>query len=431
MKSFVWKLVIAFVFSYVFLMGALVFAYSQISRNFILNKAMESVENVHGGLATRLNAQVLFDYQKIGVMIAEFNALSLDPVEELKSRHHQIMVGTQSYIGFGEMTETGLEINDVTYLFLENFDEDDYAQNVAIYTFDGAFVNQTDSTLYIFFKFGDVVAYFDANTYLENIFDINSSLDPHLIIMSRDNRIFYQSEIADADYYLYNYFYHQGYDATYIQTIVERVNAQESFIINANILSASSFIAFAPLSETFSTRNLYFVSIFNQDDVVSGFSLLNLILLSVFFVVFILFSISLLMLFKILQNKNNDIENARLVHYYAKPYIIRINAKGIIKSYNKSFRNLLGDYDIYDKVGDFQLKDKYEDDTLEDIIRKQKAFTAIFQLGMQSVYIRFITIRAGRGYLLIGDDVTGIEGMFEEYKGLAMYDAITKLPNIN
>ena len=107
----------------------------------------------------------------------------------------------------------------------------------------------------------------------------------------------------------------------------------------------------------------------------------------------------------------HDIENARMTHYYAKPYLVKINRHGLIKSYNQSFKKLLGDYDIYDEVKDFEIKKEFDLEAVEDIIHRQRAFTAIFELGLQRlVYIRFVPIKTSGGYLLVGDDVTNIEG---------------------
>ena len=431
MKPFVYKLILSFVFTYALLMGTLVFAYNQISANFVRDQAMDSLERIHLGVTTRLNSQLAFDHARFSQYIYEFEQAGLDPVEELNALLDDLFVGTVRFGGFARLDDAGLVQDGTTYAYTTFLNRQDFEQTISVYVFSAAFNGHPDLTAYVVFRADDYIAFVEADAYLETIFEIDEQMAPHYFILSSDNYVFFQNH-PDADQrFFYDYLRDEGQSEVFIDGIKDIMLSRSGGVVESKLFGAMSYLVFKPMSDGFSARELYLVGMYEEEIVIASFAYLNTILIAIFFVVFVIFAVSLLILYKVIEAKNNDIENARLTLYYAKPFILKISGRGVIRSYNKSFKRLLGDFRNYRTVSDFQIKEKLSDQTIQEVIRRQKAFTAIFQLAAESVYIHFIPIRSSRGYLLIGDDVTSVEGRFDEYKGLAMHNVNTNLPNYN
>ncbi|MFA5560651.1 MAG: GGDEF domain-containing phosphodiesterase [Acholeplasmataceae bacterium] len=443
MRGFLWRLTITFILAYMLLVGALLFAYTTISERFIANKAQESLELIHLSTAERLNISLEEAYDKFREYILTFDEQGLDPISELKAIKHKIKIGEQNYVDFGLYDEEN-EVFDFDeskiYDFYDSSEIVHYNQNINVYLFDNElnkfrFAQDNDNyqeNLYVFFKYNEVVGYFDANTYFSETLKEMQALNSKHFLITQDKHIFYQPALEiNATSSRFLEYLRVNNSNRVVNRVNELIDDNQIAVVDLSLFGVSTWMAISPLNEGFSTRGLVVVSFFPQNDALVYFSELNLMLLAVFVVIFVLFAFGLLLLFRIIQQKNNDIENARLTHYYAKPYIIRINSRGIIKSYNKSFKNFLGDYDVYEKVSDFTIRYTSDENVLEDIIRKQKGFTATFVLGVRSVYVRFIPVRSGGGYLLLGDDVTEIEGNYDFYHKIAMTSESTELPNDN
>ncbi|MCR3905595.1 MAG: bifunctional diguanylate cyclase/phosphodiesterase [Tenericutes bacterium] len=430
MKRYTWKLAIAFILSYVLLMVVVVFSYTRISENFILNQAKQNLIDQNQIIANRMNAQFDFDYQQFSDLIAYYESLSLDPIDELNANIATIKINDQNFESFGTINNRTLTFPSETFTYQSNFESEDFNQDISIYSLAEAF-EDTDQTVYIFFMVDEYVAYFDAETYLDSILELSEMKD-HYLILSADNVIAYRSFQNGVTNYFYDYLRAEGVSESSISVIKDKLMNGDSGASQHDFLGVQSFIVYNPLSPDLSTKNYYLIQTFEEDVVMTSLAYLTNILWALFFVIFILFAGALVLLFKILEQKVNDIENARLAHYYAKPYIVRVSNKGKIKSYNHSFKKLLGDYDIYDFVTDFDIRQDVDLDLIEDVVKRQRAFTAIFELGFHKiVYVRFIPLKTTGGYILIGDDITSIEGKFDEYRHMALFNKVTHLPNYN
>lgn len=429
-KRYTWKLAIAFVISYLLLMLVVVFAYINISQNFIERQASKNLLDTGEVLAERISAQIDFDYNKLEDTIETYIAQSLDPVATLNANINDLNIHGSTYTGFGTLDERVLTINGIEYTYIDAYDFEDFNEIVSIYSFQSAF--QTgEQTNYIFFKVDDVIAYFEAAPYIEALME-SSQTSTNFLVMTADNTISYKSFSNGTLSFFYDYLRNESVSESVIDDIKSKVMEGSTHVLQSKFLSESSFITLNPLDSQFSSKQFYLIVTYNENDIILSMSYLTNILWALFFVIFVLFALALVIIYKILVTKINDIENARITHYYAKPYIIWITGKGKIKSYNQSFKKLLGDYDIYDKIQDFKIKTEFDMENIEDVIHRQRAFTAIFELGLlRLVYIRFIPMRSGGGYLLVGDDNSNIEGRFDEYKSLALFNKVTHLPNYN
>ncbi|MDR4968988.1 MAG: hypothetical protein RG740_05170, partial [Acholeplasmataceae bacterium] len=168
MKRYTWKLAIAFILSYVLLMVVVVFSYTRISENFILNQAKQNLIDQNQIITNRINAQFDFDYQQFNELILYYENLSLNPIDELNANIEMISVNGQNFEGFGTLDQRTLSLLEETFTYLSAFDNEDFEQNIAIYSFAEAF-GDANQTVYIFFMVDEYVAYFDAQIYLDSI----------------------------------------------------------------------------------------------------------------------------------------------------------------------------------------------------------------------------------------------------------------------
>lgn len=424
------KLAIAFIVSYALLVVVVVFSYTAISSNFIITQAKENLVQRGNVVSERINTQLSFDYSKTSDLIDQAIATQAEPILYLHGNASSYSILDDTYQGFGTLSDRTVTFGLDTYTYDDSFAIVDFNQPVAIYSFNEAF-NVGTTEKYVFFLVGDVIAYYKAEPYFDSLMSEIDGYTQYALITS-DNRISFSSFDSSSTRYFFDILRRDDVSPTIINDIANDLTSVKSTVYQMPFNNVKSFYTFNPLDEVHSSEQLYIVQTYNESDVIESMSYLTNILWALFFVIFILFAVALIVLFKILETKMHDIENARVTHYYAKPYLVKVNRLGKIKSYNQSFKKLLGDYDIYDEVKDFEIKKEFDLENIEDIIHRQRAFTAIFELGLQRlVYIRFVPIKTGGGYLLVGDDITNIEGRFDEYRNMALYNKVTHLPNLN
>jgi hypothetical protein len=92
MKSYTWKLAIAFALSYALLVMVVVFAYTHISSSFILRQAKDNMAQKGGVMAERINTQLSFDYVKIADLIESARLTEPDPISYLHNQASSITI---------------------------------------------------------------------------------------------------------------------------------------------------------------------------------------------------------------------------------------------------------------------------------------------------------------------------------------------------
>jgi EAL domain-containing protein (putative c-di-GMP-specific phosphodiesterase class I)/GGDEF domain-containing protein len=413
-------------------MVVVVFAYTQISENFMMNQAenylIQSGETVTKSFEMQLN----YDYDKFEEKIENYLALSVDPIESLKNESIPLEVLDQPYIHFGEIDvdQRSVIVDETTYSFVDSYQVFDFDQKIAFYSFDRAFGTSSLSTMYGVFKVDTYLAFFELDPYI-NTFMTAEQIDNEFVFMGDENTIYLTSHFGNTQSLFYNYLRDSGYSEDYINTIKEVVVNHESDIFSLNFLGTESLLSFVPIELSLTSRVFYLVQIYDESLVIDSLSYLSQTLWALFAVIFILFSVTLIVLYKILEQKIHDIENARLSLYYTKPFIMKVRKNGRIKSYNKALKNLLGKTDRFKYLKDFDIKDIPEETHVEEMLQRQKSFTIVLEIADDVKYIHFVTTRSSGGFILVGDDITHIEGRFDEYQKLALYNPVTNLPNQN
>ncbi|BCR36250.1 putative bifunctional diguanylate cyclase/phosphodiesterase [Mariniplasma anaerobium] len=431
MKRYTWKLGIAFVISYIILMVVVVFAYTQISQNFIMNQAEDQLTESGEVVSKQIELQLTYDYANFENLVTGFIEDSLDPLVELDNRSDTITIlgGTYSHFGSIDIDNRQVTINDQTYDFTDNFTTYNFNQQIGFYNFKRAFGTE-DMTMYGVFKVDEYVAMFELEPYMAT-FLTAEKIENEYVFMGEENTIYVSSTLNPDEILFYNYLREAGYSEDHIDTIKEVVVNHESGIFSLNFLDQNSILSFVPVFSDLTPATYYLVQIYEETTVINSLTYLSTTLWALFAVIFVLFSITIIVIYKILEEKIHDIENARLSLYYAKPYIIKVKKSGKIRSYNRAFNQLLGDTDTYSNIADFVIKESFEETSVVERLHRQKAFTMILEIMDKAVYIRFIVTRSTGGYILVGDDITHIEGKFDEFEKLALFNPVTNLPNQN
>lgn len=427
MKKFTWKLAITVVVAYLLLTSIVLFSYTMISNGFILNQAEQELSTMGEEIAHSFSLQVSYDYNRFADQIESLD----DPLTEFVPANFSLL--DQNMLGIGQIVDRDhVSIGTEVYAYSTNFYEYDFQQSVAVYRFSDAFLTWTDETDLMVFNVDGIIGYFEASSYMQSFF-VGNNLVENYYLIGADSRLYFDSSNAYTYDKFTTFFRSAGYSEDYIYTITNLLNNQLSGVIQSELFNEPQLITFTPITISLSqmTKPLYFATMYARADVIATISTLNSILWAVFAVIFVIFSVTIVIIYRVLDSRIEDIQNARLALYFSKPYIIKISKKGKIKGYNRTFRNFLGDFDIYDDVRDFKVKNVINKESILEMAKRQIAMTFLFEIDNNETYIHFIPTRIAGGILLIGSDVTHIEGRFDEYKKLALVNKTTNLPNLN
>ncbi len=426
MRRNTWKYALVLISSYVLLMVVIFFAYVGISNNFILSQAKKELVVSTEDIANLFALQIDHDYMRFEQEVED----SIDPLKDINPSSFYVLHST--LLGLGTIDGRDLVIDDQSYTFSSLYFTSDFNQQVAIYSFNDAFqVSQFSDKPYMVFKVGNVVGFFDASTYIDHFFENNELVDLYFVIAT-DNRIFYTNDEVNEYSYFNDYFREAGNSQNTINDFSATIYSRQSGILQSNAFSGDDYLTYAPIHIRQSMESpIYFTLSFKSENVRQSSSYLTGALWALFLVVFVIYSLSTLLIYRILSTRIEDIQNARMKLYYSKPMIMKIKKDGFITSYNKSFKAFLGNQDIYDNISDFRIKEKIVHENLIEHIERQKPFTVLFTKANETIYIRFIPTRTHGGFLLIGDDVSETEGRYDEFKTLALVNPVTNLPNKN
>ncbi len=427
MKKFTWKLAITVIVAYLLLTSVVLLSYTLISNGFILGQAEQELTTMGEGISASFSRQVIYDYNRY---VDELETLD-DPLTEFVPANFSLL--DQNILGIGQIVDRDhVHIGTEVYAYDASFYLNDFEQNVAIYRFSDAFSTWTENTSLMVFNYNGFIAYFEASSYLQSFFVGNGLVENYYVIGS-DSRLYYDSSNAYSYPRFTTFFREAGYSEDYIYDMTSMLTNLESGVIQSKLFDDSQLISFTPITISLNqmTKPLYFATMYNRADVVTTISTLSNILWAVFAVIFIIFSVTIVIIYRVLAARIEDIDNARLALYFSKPYIIKINKRGRIKGYNRTFRNFLGDFDIYDDVRDFKVKGVLNKESILEMAKRQIAMTFLFEIENDEKYILFIPTRTTGGILLIGSDTTHIEGRFDQYRKLALMNSVTNLPNQN
>jgi len=436
LKKNIWRIAITLILAYLVLMAAIFFAYVNIANNYILKQAETELVTTGEDIATVFSLQLDYDFNRFETLINHTS----DPITDIDLASFEIL--DQQLLGISKVesrqavvegktvTLYDVKIDEQTYTYTDDIVKD-FDKEFAIYDFNDAFNITSYPDKYIVFRVDDYIGYFNAKAYIDHFFEANDMIYSHYLI-SADNRIYYSSITDESHEYFNDYFRDANYNQTYINDFSNEIYYHNSGILETKAFTGDDYLVYVDIdvNQTIGST-IYFAMVYESSSIRLSIGYLTGVLWALFLVVIVLYSLSTVMIYKIISKRIEDIQGSRLKLYYSKPYIVKIKKNGTIVSYNRAFKQFLEHKDIYDNVTDFRFKNKYIQDHINEQLDRQKAFTTLFQTEEGLRYIRFITTRTSGGYLLIGDDVSETEGKFDTFKTLALINSVTNLPNKN
>ena len=409
--------------SYLILSGVLFISFYMISNNFLNNKVKENIELVSESVKTHVDLNLQDDRDRFIKFYNEYKD-ETDPVKQMTINKDNVTLQGINFSGFGYIKDEGFLINNTDYNFKNIYSLSTYYNmDVSIYSFSDVLEGNVDEQNYLVFQYENVIAYLDAPLYFESVFVLNNPLEYNYFIIHKDGYIF----LAEDNNYSSLRFGEYVSNESDRDNFFSKINEKKSDLLSMKLFGFKSYVSLQNLSFGSNFEDIYIIQVFQNDNIVLNMSQLVQSLLFTYIVTSIMFIGLLLLGFKFSELKFADIEDARIAHYYNKPYILYVNKKGRILSYNQSVKNDITDCKQLKSVYDFVTLDNI--DILEHI-KTQKNVNVVMQSEGKEKYVRFIPIKYLFKYALVGDDITSIEKKFSNYKTIAYYNQVTKLPNV-
>ncbi|MFP4177937.1 MAG: putative bifunctional diguanylate cyclase/phosphodiesterase [Acholeplasmataceae bacterium] len=428
MKRYALKLIAIFAFSYIAFSVIIVLFYTNIASRYVFERAGDNIEDVNEAMAERINQSLLLDIDRLETLIGDIDDEEDDVSAAISAEYLARGIGVSHVATLEE--GAGLEFAETFYDFDERFDPKNAEHRVSFYSRSEALGTDFEETELLVIRSGDLLVMLDAYAYFESLMELPDIERVSYFIIVKDHQIMLQENQETTDDKFFDLLRTSNVNEVHIENMIEALYDRETYTTNTSFGDQDVFMSFAPLLAAFSDRDLYLVQAFETDSALSVFDDIDNLLWAVFALTLIVLLASLYLVYVLVSSKQNDIELPRLIHYYQKPYLIRIDRKGTIKWVNRTFKEHIPSYKSYKSILDFDVQHVEKQDLIEHI-RRQHSLTTVFNFYEQDHYIHFITLKSFGGFTLIGDDVSEIEGKYDTLRQLALIDPITELPNKN
>ncbi len=333
----------------------------------------------------------------------------------------------------------GLYYQDVNSSYTDLDNEDDFL----IFNFgdssdikvEGGLTSEFEDKSYIVLKINEIIVYFDAEAYFNQVINKNGLIDTkNILITYPDGKITYQNNNTKHGL-LYQMLLNE-YTETGIVDDVKKVLSNPDEVITKCI----SGIRYKGetcylLANTLSTKSFHtklcLVEIINYDRSTSPIkqALVPLIAADVLIVCIVL----ALIIFYYLHfsRKSNDIDFMVYQRYNEPIFKIKVSRQGNILKMDKNIKKLLVNYKDYTKITDFTFKEVYPDYNIAMMTQKPLTIKlAPSQVnGGNTVYLRCLVLRFFGDYVVTAINATQDEQDNNHYLNLALYNSETKLPN--
>ena len=395
--------------------------YSQTSDAFKEDQAVQKASIINQQVALSIDYKLHDDYQAFISFVQSYSDF-----ESLVENKDLLVFSGVTLSGIGRIIDDDLVIGDDIYSFQESFISSRYhLKDIATYRLSDALNNYNDNQELCFFKYDNIIGFLSADDYLKHSFSVASNPKNKYLISNTAGYVGYREDTETIGVELYNLVLLDTAEQIKAN-LRSRFLAKERGVVKVNAFGLQSFLAFYPLTQA----DMVILHVFDSSELFSGTPFFSepifygLVILLGCFVVFMVF------MFMYLNKRNNDIEISKHRYYYNKPFIFRINKKGLIKKANLTCGDEIPNLGKYKSVFDFELTDKFED--LISEIKKQTPFTVTFNNKENELqYIRFIPIKTSGGHFLLGENITTQLNDLEYHRNMALYNSTTKLPNRN
>ena len=395
--------------------------YSQTTNKLREKHATETITDINQQVSLAIDLRLKNDYDRFVRFVEENETL-----DALNTNKDRLVLSDVNVTGFVEINNNEFITPDMTFYFKEGFKQAAYhQQNIMVYRLSDALDGVEDSTEYCFFKHGDIVGYFSATLYFEPLFLLGKDPDNFYLLVTPSGYIGYRKdETVVGSRLLIDVLPHES--APVKSLLANQLAAKRSGHIRVKLLEKPSYLAYRSLENA----EIMVLQSFPQASLYATVAFVSVPVFYMLGVMIICFLIFIVFVYFYLNKKNNDIEFSKRRYYYNKPYMLKISKKGAIKSFNQTCYENFKDVKQFQTVYDFAPV-KESIDVMDDI-KKQAPFTVAFESKQNSLeYLRFMPIKTGGGYYLLGENITLQQKDLEYHRNMALYNPATQLPNKN
>ncbi|MFA6377330.1 MAG: GGDEF domain-containing phosphodiesterase [Acholeplasmataceae bacterium] len=413
MKKFAIKTGFLFGFIYLILIILTGGFYYYYSNDFSNSRALSYASKTHDLYDDQFNQTVNTDY-----LVFKEYVESYANVDELNLNLSQISSSYLTYVAIYEINSAGITIDHVFYEFSNPiYFEATYLSSLSFYKMSEVLKGVDDDMLYGVFHANGYIGIFEGNPYIH---DIESSSN---VVVMRKNGLFLATKKETTSNRLHSYI---SENTTSMFATYFSVGQSGTLLVTVN--KVPQVMSFTPLELT---NELYYVTFYNLDSAALKFQALDLFIVVGLVFILGLYVLTNILIFYMTAMRFTDIENARLKVYYNKRLMIKINYKGRVTGFNRYFKTAVPDYRLYKHVDNFIVDNPNEQLHLFERIQKLNDISLIFNQEKTVAIFRFVVVKMGLKYALIGINSVDESKDNQTYERLALTSEVTKLPNYN
>ncbi|HKM29193.1 MAG TPA: EAL domain-containing protein, partial [Bacilli bacterium] len=409
-------------FFFIFMLGvifiATYFFYRYTSTEFLEKRAANNLTMITETVSETLSYKIDSDYRKLEKYLENKEYTDID----------ETSLGAifTEEISFGRLLSSGLEYKGENLVFNEEFAPGSTIINaVSVVRFNVMIADSSDDNIYIFFNLDSTIFLIEANNYFVKTFASPSHLPENMyFLLKKDGLIEYQTNNSANNKFYDHYIRRVNGDQVANQVKVEFYEGLSSYKTSIRFENKEYYLCFSPFRDDSIAHDFYVAYMFEVTSVFASYGMLTYQLAILYAVYCFILIIAIIGTYIIMMRKNSDIEGSMIVHYFDKPYIIKITKKGRILSINKTLKRALYKKNHYKNINQF---DHEEGVNLLSSMQSQTPFTISFEdvEGLKRSAL-MIPVKNVLSKYLVGTDLTFQES---SYRLKAKYNLITNLPN--
>lgn len=407
---------------FIFILGvvfiATYFFYRYTSTEFLEKRVANNLTMITETVSETLSYKIDRDYRRLTEYM---NEKEYTDIEE----ESLITVFTEE-ITWGRLLDTGIEYQGITYNFQPSFVPESTIKNsISVVKLSSMLIGNDDDKPYIFFNLNKILFILPADQYFANTFLSPNDYPEHMyFLLKRDGLIEYQTN-NDANDKFYNYYLRRDNS----EQVTEQVKAElyegmSSYRASIYFEGKQYYLCYSPFRSDTIGSEFYVAYLFEVKSAFASFGMLTYQLVILYALYAFILIIAIFSTYVIMLRKNSDIQGSMVVHYFDKPYIIKVNKNGKILALNQTLRRVIFRRSRYKNINQF---DHEEGVNLVHCIRTQTPFTLFFEDNdglKRSAFM--IPVKNILFKYLVGTDLTFQDS---DYKLKAKYNMITNLPN--
>ncbi|MDD4057163.1 MAG: GGDEF domain-containing phosphodiesterase [Bacilli bacterium] len=418
MRKIVQSTYIFFIFILGVVFVATYFFYRYTSTEFLEKRVANNLTMITETVSETLSYKIDSDYRKLSDYMEgkEDTDISLESLDDLFSED----------ISMGKLLAKGIEYQGATLSFQESFIPESTIKNaVSVIQFSEMIEGSTDENPYVFFRLEETLFVIPAEQYFANLFLSPNNLPENMyFLVKRDGLIEYQTN-NNANNKFYDYYIrHSNSEQITNQVKAEFYEGLSSYRASIYFEGKQYYLCYSPFREDTIASDFYVAYLFETKSAFANFGMLTYQLVLLYIVYGLILVIAIFSTYIIMMKKNSDIEGSMVIHYFDKPYIIKVNKNGKILGFNQTLRRIIYRRNHYKNINQF---DHEEGVNLINCIKTQAPFTVYFEDidGLKRSAL-LIPVKNVLSKYLVGTDLTFQDS---NYKLKAKYNLITNLPN--